>query len=468
MLPSKLAFVDIETTGTSMNRDRIIEVGVIRVENNKVVGKMDTLVNPEVYLPDEITSITGINAGELDRAPNFSSIRKDLYQILEDCVFVAHNVRFDYGFIKNEFRREEMSFKAKNLCTVKLSRNLFPRYHHHSLDHIIERFDIKCQARHRAFGDAEVLWKFYKIVQKQFDAEKLDKILGRVLKRPSLPIGVSEKMLDDLPEGPGVYIFYGHDGMPLYVGKSVNIHDRVLSHFSGDTEASKEMKIAQQVESIETFSTAGELGALFKEAKLVKEMQPLYNRQLRRTRKMIVIKMARPLVLGASYNTVRIEETDEINPDELENILGIFKSKMAAKNFLLDLCKENQLCEKLLGLEKGKGECFSYRLGKCRGACVGRESPTLYNGRFVIAFSKSKLRRWPFEGAIAIEEKGLEDNLVEKHIVDRWCYLGTIKSDGESLNREIKFDLDTYKILNRYLNHGDKRTINNFTLGPMS
>ncbi len=462
-MPSKLAFVDIETTGCSLRADRIIEVGVLRVENNKLVEKYSTLVNPETYLPAEIEALTGISARELEKAPTFASIYKDLHSILDGCVFTAHNVRFDYGFIKNEFRREGISFKAKNLCTVKLSRKLFPRFKHHSLDDVMERFDIGCSDRHRAFGDAEVLWKFYKILQKTVPKEKLIEAVNRVLKKPSRPINISEKVLDDLPESPGVYIFYGKEGMPLYVGKSVNIRDRVLSHFSGDHESSTEMKIAQQVESIETYSTAGEMGALFKEAKLVKELQPLYNRHLRNARKMIIVRGARvkPFQgkgLGASeYNSVAIEEVDNIDPSDLENIFGVFKSKKQAKNFLLERCREYQLCEKLLGLESGKKECFGYRLGKCHGACVGKEKPAIYNGRFIIAFSKNKFHPWPFKGAMEIIERSAdsgEEEIMEKHIVDQWCYLGTVKSNGHEdtsdLSKEIKFDVDTYKILNSY------------------
>lgn len=460
MLPSKLAFVDIETTGCSLRADRIIEIGVLRVENNKLVEKFSTLVNPEMYLPSQISSLTGISSQQLEHAPNFSSIRKELLRILRDCVFVAHNVRFDYGFIKSEFRREDISFKEKNLCTVKLSRNLFPEFSHHSLDHIIERFEIKCEARHRAFGDAEVLWKFYQILQKKFTLSKFEQALKIVQKRPSLPIGITEKDLDELPESPGVYVFYGADGMPLYVGKSINIHDRVLSHFSGDIENSKEMKISQQVRSIETIVTAGELGALFKEAKMVKELQPLYNRQLRRARKITVVKIRQPSIDGNKYYGVTVEETDEIKPEELENILGVFNSRRQAKDFLLGVCQENSLCEKLLGLENGRGECFGVRLGKCKGACVGKEKTVLYNARFLIAFSKNKFHPWPFEGAIEIVEKNEENEIYERHLVNQWCYLGTRKDFGNrlindnddfsELSREIKFDLDTYKILNRY------------------
>ncbi len=450
MLPQKIAFIDIETTGASLTRDRIIEIGVLRVENNKLVGTYRTLVNPEAYLPPEITLLTGITEKELDRAPTFSKVKKELLEILDDCIFAAHNARFDYGFIKRELRREEVSFRARNLCTVKLSRQLYPRYRRHGLDEIIDRFGIVCEQRHRAFDDAEVLWKFYQLVLESFPKDKVEAVLEQVLKRPTLPPALAEENLDKLPERPGVYIFYGQGGAPLYIGKSINIHDRVLSHFS-DLESGKEMKIARQVESIETIVTAGELGALFKESQLIKELQPLYNRVLRHARKIIV---ARQTMTTEGYIGVEVAETDQIDPSEIGEIIGIFKSKKQAKEHFATLAKDHELCEKYLGVEKTKGACFAHRLGRCRGACVKKESPTLYNGRSVIALSKNKLRSWPFPGPIAIAEQD-EDGNLERHIVDQWCYLGTEKEgDGKiKTKEEIKFDRDIYRILSRQLAH---------------
>lgn len=161
MLPQKIAFVDIETTGTSLRSDRIIEIGVLRVENNQVIDTYRSLVNPETYVPAEIEGLTGIRQEDLENAPTFPTIKKDLLNILGDCIFAAHNVRFDYGFVRSELKREGVAYRAKNLCTVKLSRSLFPRFKRHSLDAVMERCGISCENRHRAFDDAQVIWEFY-------------------------------------------------------------------------------------------------------------------------------------------------------------------------------------------------------------------------------------------------------------------------------------------------------------------
>ncbi len=451
MLPKKIAFVDIETTGTSPNYDRVIEVGVLRVEDNILVDTYKTLVNPQSYLPEEIVRMTGITDRDLERAPTFRQIKKDLQAILADCIFTAHNARFDYGFLKNEFKRQGLTFQAKNLCTVKLSKHLFPALAHHNLDSLINEFHLECDNRHRAFDDAAVLWQFYQYAQKCFSTEVLDTTLDKLLKKPSTPPNLDPDMLDKLPEGPGVYIFYGHEGMPLYVGKSVNVKERVCSHFSGDHQNSKEMKISQQVESNETISTNGELGALFREAQLVKKLQPLYNQQLRNARKMVICKSVKN---PAGYETVVLEDCADLDVSSIDGVLGIFKSRKQAKTVLSELAKKYELCDRLLGLESGKSACFGYSLGRCHGACLEKESKETYNARFAMAFAQNKISPWPFDKAIAIEEKDPIAGSVEAHIIDHWCYLGSVLYDDEAvkpkLSDKLTFDLDMYKILKRF------------------
>jgi DNA polymerase-3 subunit epsilon len=454
MLPSKLAFVDLETTGTSLARDRIIDIGILRVEDNTLVKTYNSLVNPQTYVSEFITQMTGINAQLLENAPTFYEIKDEVLELLKDCVFVAHNVRFDYGFLKNELRRYNISYSSKHFCTVKLSRTLFPRFKRHNLDSVIERFGFECKNRHRAFDDAKVLWDFTQVIQQKFDTEKLKKAMDIVLRRPSTPLNLSHLDLDSLPECAGVYIFYAKDGAPLYVGKSKNIKERVLSHFAGDHSSSTEMKIAQQVFSIETIKTAGELGALLKESMLVKQLQPLYNRKLRLRKKLMVLKKS---VTKEGYQTVVAEIIDAIDVNDLSSIISIFRSKKQIKEFLLSVAKEQKLCPKLLGIEKTAAACFNYRLGWCKGACVGKESPNMYNLRSILAFSKHAFKPWPFKGPIVIEEKSVDNEKNEAFTIDKWCLIQNHNHDTESAasssdsKTEYLFDVDTYKILLSFL-----------------
>lgn len=452
MLPQKLAFVDIETTGLGVTRDRIIEIGILRVENNTLVNTYNTLINPQGFVSPFSLQLTGITEGDLAKAPTFYEVMDDIYNLLQDCVFVAHNVRFDYGFIRNEFKRHEKTYSAKHFCTVKLSQRLFPTFRKHNLDAIIERFNISCTNRHRAFDDAAVLWEFYQKLQSSFDSEILEKAIAGGLKKPSTPLHITHESIDLLPEKPGVYIFYGENQTPLYVGKSVNIQERVKSHFASDYASAKEMNIAQQIRNIETITTSGELGALIKESQLVKKLQPLYNRQLRVMRKMYVLKKK---INTDDYPEISLEMIDTIDPKDLSIILGIFRSKRQAKDFLIPLVKEYNLCEKLLSLEKTASSCFAYRLAICRGACVKEESPLTYSMRFAEAFGKHTIKPWPFLGPVVISEKDELEKTAEYFVVDKWCLLDQYNESETALfqsrSHPYVFDLDTYKLLVRFL-----------------
>jgi DNA polymerase-3 subunit epsilon len=173
MLPNKLVFVDIETTGTSAAYGRIIEIGILRVEDNELVKTYQTFINPETHLPPEIEYITGITQKDLEDQPTFRQVVDDILKLVDGCVFVAHNARFDYSFLKHSFLRENKTFNARQLCTVKLSRLLYPTAKHHNLDAVIERCGLLCEQRHRAFNDAAALWDFYKHTQKTFSATKI-------------------------------------------------------------------------------------------------------------------------------------------------------------------------------------------------------------------------------------------------------------------------------------------------------
>lgn len=496
MLPSKLAFIDVETTGTHASYDRIIEIGILRVEDNKLVKTFQSLINPQSYLPKEITMLTGITQQDIEDAPTFRSLKEDIAEILEDCTFVAHNVRFDYGFVKHEFLRENITYASKHFCTVRLSRILFPAWERHNLDAVIRECNIHCNTRHRAFDDAKVLFEFYHHIQNTLPQETLEKALAKTMKKPSLPINLPMEELDKLPEKPGVYIFYGEsapensdkpeiqklrlsdnqnirhselskssESIPLYIGKSINIKNRVLSHFSADISSSTEMHIAQQIKRIETITTAGELGALFLESQLIKKMLPIYNKRSRIKHELIAIKKH---TNKDGYDECYLEPITTINANALQDFLGFYRSRKQAKATLADLAKTHILCEKLLGLEKTNGACFAYRINRCNGACVGKEKPIIYNLKVQSAFLENKILPWPFSGAILIQEnEGVYDEFglqgkSEYFIINNWCYLGTVTTDSENgLNdqpiKEVIFDLDIYKILKQFLKNPANR-----------
>ncbi len=451
---TSFAFVDIETTGGNAVYDRIIEIAVIVVENNVVTRTWCSMVDPERRVPTMITTLTGITNADLRGAPTFAGIAEELQELLAGKVFVAHNARFDYGFIKNEFRRLEIAWSAKTLCTVRLSRAMFPRFKRHSLDAIIERHGFACEGRHRALDDIKVCVDFWYLCQKERGEEPFRWAIESLLKRPSLPSHLKAKSLEDLPDGTGVYLFYGQGDKPIYIGKSVDLRSRVLSHFSGDHSISKDLEISQRVRHIDYKETVGELGALLLESQLVKKHLPVYNVQLRRVASQCALKV----VMGKKgFETVTTAKAAEIVPGEFDALYGIFRGERAAKERLADLCEAYSLCPKVLGVEPtSKGACFSYHLKKCKGACAGEEEAALHNVRLRMALSSMKHRLWPFAGKIGIRETHVLTSKTEVHLIDQWCYLGTYASEEDlrdALERgaELNFNLDNYRIISSFL-----------------
>jgi DNA polymerase III subunit epsilon len=451
VLDGPLVFVDIETNGLDHVRGRVIEVAAVRVENGIVTREFNQLIDPETELPWFITNLTGISSDDLKGAPTFLQVADELMDVLNGAVFVAHNVRFDYSFLKQEFKRLNQKFLPKQLCTVKLSKALYPQERSHKLESLITRHGFTFTHRHRAYDDAAVLWQFVQHARNNFGDEVIEAAIAKQINRPALPKALDPAVVNELPTGPGVYIFNDAEGRPLYVGKSINIKKRVLSHFTRDHDQTKEFKIAQTVHAVETRQTAGELEALLLESELVKELQPLYNRRLRKLEKLLLV---RGHLNEAGYMTLSLEEASSIDPENLSNILAVYPRRGRAKESINELQKTYELCPKLCGLEKASGACFLSQLGKCRGACDGKEEATRYNERVTTAFERQNIQAWPYHGPVLVQEKTSEAQ-GSGIMVDQWCVIGTITQEPYcepviSTRRKL-FDLDTYKILQAYL-----------------
>lgn len=366
MLPI-VTILDLETTGATPLKDRITEIALVRFENGVEVARWETLVNPEVPIPLFIQSITGINDDMVRDAPTFNRVADTLLGYLDGAVLAAHNVRFDHGFLKNEFKRIGVTLRQRVLCTVKLSRKLYPQYHQHGLDAIMQRHGLSTQARHRAMGDVNLLIDFLAVAHTELGAQAISDAAEQLAKRPSLPTGIQPDLMDDIPETAGVYLFYGENELPLYIGKSINLRERVMSHFSGDHASSKEMRISQEIKDVRWIQTAGELGALLLESQLIKERLPIHNRQLRREGQLCSWQIAtspdeKPLVT--------LIKEDEIQPNQLAHLFGTYRTKKQAVESLRAIANCHGLCPKLLGLESGKGPCFASHLKNAKGHAV--------------------------------------------------------------------------------------------------
>ncbi len=455
MTPDRLAFIDLETTGANPAHDRITEIGIVEVDG-ETVSRWSTLVNPERSIPEFIQRMTGISNAMVADAPTFDAVAGEVARRLQGRLFIAHNARFDYGFVRQAFQRLGKRFQADVLCTVRLSRRLFPEHHKHNLDSLIERHGLVADDRHRALADADLIWQFWHKIGREIDGERIGEAVRHQLKRPSLPPHLPSDCLDDLPEAPGVYLFYGENDALLYVGKGVNLRQRVQSHFSAGTREARELRIAQEIRRIDWQETVGELGAQLLESRLVKARQPAYNRRLRPSTEICAWRLDE--VAPGDFRP-RLVSSADADPGLNGELYGLFSSRRDATLALRKIAEAHQLCPVLLGLEKAAPPghpCVAYQVRQCRGACTGRESAGLHSARLMSAFARLRVDAWPYPGPIGIVER---DEFLDReavYLVDAWRHLGTARTESEledllGAPPEAEFDLDIYKLLKSQL-----------------
>lgn len=457
MFDQPLVFVDLETTGANAVNDRITEIGIVEVDSQGV-REWSTLVNPGVHIPSFIQGLTGISDAMVANAPPFEDVAQEAFARMEGKLFVAHNARFDYGFLRNEFKRMGINFTTPVLCTVKLSRKMFPQYHKHSLDAIIERHNLPTEDRHRALADARSLWFFMQHIKENQSSEAISAAMALLAQRPALPSDLDPSIIDELPESYGVYIFYGDEGQALYIGKSSNIRKKVLSHFESGLRPSKEGGFTQQIKRVEWVETVSELGALLTESQMIKSLQPVHNRRQRQSNELCTWQLIEETGGALKPHLRYAKETDFGN---LENIYGLYQAKKSAINTLHKLADAYRLCCSTLGIEvpsPGK-PCVGYQQKKCMGACNGGEPIASHNLRLMNALSKSRVQTWPFNGMVGIKETTSFGDRTEIHLVENWGYLGTVSSEDEFLKKAGErgrpiFDLDIYKILSKHVHSG--------------
>ncbi len=454
-----LAFVDLETTGPAAVGDAITEIGVVRVDADPRVDgqprvtEWSTLVNPGRPIPPAVQALTGITDAMVRDAPTFAAVANEVAALTADALFVAHNARFDYGFLKHAFARIDRTFSKRVLCTVRLSRRLFPHEASHNLDSVIARHALDVAERHRALADARALWAFVQALYRDLAPETIDEAARRVLKIPSLPPQLAPDAIDNLPEAPGVYLFYGLNALPLYIGKSRNLRERVGAHFSSDYRTDTDLRLSAEIRRIEYVETAGEIGALLRESALVKSLMPAHNHALRRKAESGVLELV------DESGAPRYVPAAAIEPTAISGRYGPFSSRRQARETLRHLAAEHRLCWKLLGLDKRAGPCFARQLRRCAGACIGEESLPAHRLRLQTALAPYAVPRWPYPGLAAIRERAAFSERTDVHVIRDWCWLGTASDEGE-LGRLLEtpprpvFDADICRLLVRTLARG--------------
>ena len=277
------SIIDIETTGGRSRDNKITEIAIINHDGEKIIDTFSTLINPERTIPYYIQQLTGISNEMVLEAPKFYEVAKKIIEMTENCVFVAHNVHFDYSFIQKEFSELGYQFKREKLCTVRLARNILPGHKSYSLGNICSDLEIEIAARHRAMGDAEATAKLFSIMISK-NPEAVEHSIKEVNQHITLPPYLDPKDYETLPHAPGVYYLKDKNEELLYIGKSKDIKKRVAQHFKITGKKSKEVEFKNNIASIEFKLTGNELAALLWECQEIKDKNPPFNRALNKRR----------------------------------------------------------------------------------------------------------------------------------------------------------------------------------------
>jgi DNA polymerase III subunit epsilon len=282
-----------------------------------------------------------------------------------------------------------------------------------------------------------------------------------------LPAHLPADFADDLPEAPGAYRLFGEDDALLYVGRGHALRTRVLAQLAGSEGDSGQRRFARLVRRIDWVETAGELGAMLCEAEWIKTQKPPYNRRIKSQAHSYTLRGGAVPAAEGRPRPLEAAAIDGVDAADLEQCFGVFHSEKDARKALSDIARAHQLCLKVLGLEDGAGSCFAFQVGRCKGACVGKEPLLLHDLRLRLALSSLKLKPWPFPGRIALRERAARSGEFQGargpdlHVMDHWTYLGTARTDEELAALRAKpacagFDPDLYKVLVRYFSSHPK------------
>jgi len=367
------AIVDIETTGGYAANNAITEVAIVWHDGNREVKRYETLVRPGISIPRYVQALTGIDDEMVAGAPPFEEIAPTIYEWLKDAVFVAHNVNFDYSFLHSQLRDCGFSLDSRKLCTVRLSRKVFPGAPSYSLGNICSHLGISIPNRHRAGGDANATVLLFEKILQAGGLEVIRNMLKGRNKEQYLPIHLPAEQLERLPQTPGVYYFHDQKGKVIYVGKAKNLRHRVSSHFSNNKTGRQKQEFLRNIYSISHEPTGTELMAFLLECVEIKRLWPLYNRSLKRFEPSYGLYIYEDL---NGYSRLVLEKRKK----QLKPIYT-FSLLLEGQNLLRKLIQEFRLCPRLCFIQKGEDACDGMQEGYCGGACEGHEPPEIYNGR---------------------------------------------------------------------------------------
>lgn len=414
----RLAFVDVETNGLSPALDRILEIGVVIVDGNRVEHWTTPLTggaSPRTRTP------------EWQGAPRFADIAPDLARRLAGRLLVAHNARFDYTFLCAEFERARIAFESRVLCSVMLSRKLYPGRAHHDLDSLAACHGLACDVRHRALPDADLLWRWWQSMRRDHDEHVVSGAVADLLAGPVLPADLDPALVRRLPDLPGAFVFRDEAGHALMAGAAQNLRLHVVDYFRIGRATARAVDFAHRVAHIAWRTTRGMLGARLHAAMLARVHRPVDEQATWR-----FAPEAAPCLDVVARAQCRGES------------FGLFASERKARNALARVASRRGLCHALVGLDTGA--CAACADGARCGSPAGRKRQLV---RVFDTIRPLRIEAWPFAGPVALRERA------DLHVVDDWQFLGTARNDDDVREllaaRRDGFDPRVYKVLAREL-----------------
>ncbi|MGB5896486.1 MAG: exonuclease domain-containing protein [Ignavibacteriaceae bacterium] len=372
---AEFSVIDVETTGLSSKSNRVIEIGLVKVRNYKIVERYESLINPGSYLPGFITQLTGITDDDVENAPFFCDIIEDLKHFVGETIICGHNLSFDSSFIKYEFLRNgEEPLYNEQVCTLKLARRMFPDLKSKSLTSITKHLKLRNKSPHRALGDADVtaraLIKMIKMLKKESKIKTVDDLLKfQKSSTAGKTVKIKESLREDissLPNAPGVYYFINNRGKVIYVGKAKSLRDRIKSYFSS-AAPKKAKKIITQAKSLKIEITNTELTALLSEAESIKKINPRHNSQLKKYGNKYFLKVTKQ----HSYPKIEISNHFDFDGNDY---FGLFISRKKAEVVLniLDKTFSIRECTDKEFLKHKK--CFLADIERCTAPCIPKNN----------------------------------------------------------------------------------------------
>ena len=405
------AIVDIETTGSYAAGNGIIEISVQVFDGENVVEKFESLINPGQNIPRYIQAFTGITNEMVTDAPYFEEVAEKVYTILQGNIFVAHNVNFDYSFVKNHLQLYGYTLNTKKLCTVRLSRQIFPGYPSYSLGNLCHSLGIELENRHRAGGDAAATVILFKLLLQNDTNDAITASLKRNSKEQTLPPNVPKAHFEALPSTPGVYYFHDSKGKVVYVGKAKDIKKRVNSHFSNNSDSKQKQNFVRHVHAISFQATATELMAAILESTEIKRLWPSFNNSQKKPEDVYGIFVYED---QAGYMRLAIEKKRKNS-----NPIYTFHYKVDGHGVIQKLMKEFDLCPKLCFMQTDNDECQGIIENHCHGACEKKEDPKVYNDRILQAIASLTSRP-----SYIVLDKGLNEEEVSCIMVVKGSFFG--------------------------------------------